>query len=869
MSVASNSSNNSVSALTSGIVNSISIAQAPTNGSASISGLSMRYTPNSGFVGTDTYTYIASNSAGSSTPARVTITVNGTPPVASAINASVNINSSNNLLTPSLVGGANSISLMSSPAHGSASIDGLRIIYTPEANFTGTDSFSYVATNASGTSTPATVTVTVNGTTPIARAVSLTVEANSSNNPINSSITGTATSIAIGSAASHGSVNISGLFMSYTPQANFSGTDSFTYIAKNAFGDSTPAIVTIQVKPITTIPLAIANPISIEVMTNSSGNLIAANVSGSYTQLSLNKTPAHGSVSISGNQFSYTPTKDYSSSDSFSYQAINASGSSNEALVSINVKQTPPVANPSSAVVEANQNNVLVRPNTNGTVERISVATPAARGTATVTGLDILYTPVSNFIGTDSFTYIATNAAGNSAPATITVLVKAKPPLVANANIQLLGGTSASLDLTSLLSQTGGANASFSIVTQAAHANATISGSILTVTAHLNFAGSDQLRILATANGITSNTAVITLSITARPDPARDVAVQALQTNKTAVITQFERLQLENFNSRLNEIASQNSGLRNKEDKKKNEDACSKVALWAGGLNSFSSIAADYEIKQRNGGVSFGGDRCLGSPDTVIGFGVGYANSSGELRGQNARMNAQARNVANYGQLSPLPFFNFSWVVGINDISSDYTRTTEQLSPTSGMAMPPMFGIAAAPANTTQHTGKWTGKQKIGSTSVGFDVDFPDFKVSPYLRLDRSVITIGAYTETGDQRSALHYQQQSFNSLRTTLGMNAETLFKTRYGELTPRLRFEYQKDVGKRDDIKINYVDNPDSTPYIINGSKSDRKLFHMGIGGDLLLESGWVIILNYGYYRSNEGNSSNALRVRLSYRL
>jgi hypothetical protein len=41
------------------------------------------------------------------------------------------------------------------------------------------------------------------------------------------------------------------------------------------------------------------------------------------------------------------------------------------------------------------------------------------------------------------------------------------------------------------------------------------------------------------------------------------------------------------------------------------------------------------------------------------------------------------------------------------------------------------------------------------------------------------------------------------------------------------------------------------------------------MGIGGDLLLESGWVIILNYGYYRSNEGNSSNALRVRLSYRL
>jgi hypothetical protein len=869
ISVNSGSSNNSVSALTSGLVNNISIVQMPTKGVASVSGLSMLYTPNLGFTGTDSYTYIASSSAGNSAPATVTITVADTTPIANSFNTSVQINSSNNVLTPNILGNANSISLTSSAAHGLTSINGLSIIYTPTANFTGTDSFTYVATNANGTSAPATVTVTVNGVTPIARAISLTVEANSSNNPISSSITGTATSIAIGSATSHGSVSISGLLMSYTPQANFSGTDSFTYIAKNSFGDSTPALVTIQVKPIATTPLAIANAVSIEVTTNSMTNLIAANVSGSYTQLSLNKTPAHGTVSINGNQFSYTPTKDYSGSDSFSYQAINASGSSNEALVSINVKQTPPVTNPTSTVVEADQSNVLVRPNTSGTVERISVTTPAAHGTTTVTGIDILYTPATNFVGTDSFTYTASNAAGISSPTTVTVIVKAKPPSLANGNIQLLAGTSASLDLATLVNQTLGANASFSIVTQAAHATATISGSKLNVSAHLNYAGSDQLRILASVNGLTSNTSVITLTITGRPDPARDLTVQALQATKAAVITQFERLQLENFNSRLNEIASQNSGLRNKEDKKKNEDACSKVALWAGGLNSFSSVAAEYEIKQHNGGASFGGDRCIGSPDTFIGFGVGYANSRGELRGQNATMNAQARNIANYGQFSPLPFFNFSWVVGVNDISSDYTRTTQQLSSASGMASPPMYGIAAAPANTTQHTGKWSGKQKMGSTSVGFDVDFTDFKISPYLRLDRSVITIGAYTETGDERSALHYQQQSFNSQRTTLGINTETLIKTRFGELTPRLRFEYQKDVGKRDDIKINFVDNPDSTPYIINGNKLDRRLFHMGIGGDLLLENGWVIILNYGYYRSNEGNSSNALRIRLSYRL
>ena len=867
--VLSNSSNNTIAAATSGVVTSIGIGQAPSKGVVNVNGLSMSYTPTPGFIGSDSYTYFASNTAGNSAPATVRITVSGIAPVANPVTASIPMNSSNQLLTPSINGTASSISLNSNPTHGLATIAGMQISYTPQANFIGVDTFTYIATNSTGSSAPATVTITVNGVGPTAAALSMTVDANSRNNLIASNASSNTDSLALASLPTHGNASISGLNLSYTPQANFSGADSFTYIAKNAFGDSTPATVSITVKPLPTLPLPIANAVSTEVMINSNANSIAANVTGSYTQLNISTNPAHGSVTISGNQFIYTPAKDFSGSDRFSYLAINASGRSNEAFISINVKQTPPTANAISAVVEATQSNVLVRANTSGTVDRISIGSAPSHGTVSINGLDILYTPTANFVGTDNFTYLATNAAGNSAPATVTVNVKAKPPTLANGNIQVLAGTSASIDLASLISQTAGTTVSFSIATQAAHANASISGTRLTVSAHLNYAGSDQVRIIASANGLTSNTAVITLTITGRPDPARDLIVQALQTTKAAVITQFERLQLENFNSRLNEIASQNSGLRNKEDRKKNEDACSKVALWAGGLNSFSSIAADYEIKQHNGGVSFGGDRCLGSPDSILGFGVGYANSRGELRGQNASMNAQARNVANYGQIKPLPFFNFSWVLGVNDISSDYTRTAEQVGQPSGMATPPSYGMMPAPANSTQHTGKWSGKQKMGSTSIGFDVDYTNFKISPYVRLDRSVVTIDAYTETGDQRSALHYQAQSFNSQRTTLGMNAETQVKTSFGELTPRLRFEYQKDVGKRDDMKINFVDNPDSTPYVISGSKLDRKLFHMGIGGDLLLENGWVIILNYGYYRSNEGNSSNALRVRLSYRL
>ncbi|MBC3873086.1 Ig-like domain-containing protein [Undibacterium flavidum] len=869
--VNSNSVNNLISTSTGGSVNSVRIETTPANGTVSVNGLNLIYTPRTGFAGVDTFSYSAAFDNTRSTTASVTVTViNSTIPVANAIDTTVDANSSNNQIAASITGTATSISLKSSASHGTASVEGLKIIYTPTSNFAGLDTFSYAATNAAGTSEVALITINVKGVIPTARPVSATVLSNSSNNAITSSILGDASSIVLGSAPAHGTVSISGLVMSYTPQTDFIGSDSFTYLAKNAFGSSSPALVSIQVNIDPALAVPVTNPVNAEVLTNSSANTVAANITGTYKQINITKAATHGTVSINGNNFSYTPAKDYTGGDSFSYVALNISGSSNEALVSITVKPVAPVAKPVSAIVESNQANAQIRPDISNNTDRIALDTPASHGTVTISGLEFRYTPALNFVGADSFTYVAVNAAGNSSPATVSITVKAKAPVVSNASIQVLAGSSASLELANLVSQTGGAPVSFSILTQPTHGSATLVGTRLTVNAHLNYAGTDQLSIVANANGQASNTAVIAITVTARPDPSKNPAVQALQTSKAAVITQFERLQLENFNARLTEIATQNSGLRSKEDRKKNEDACNKVSLWAGGLNSFSTIAADYEIKQQNGGASFGGDRCLGSPDSVLGFGVGYANSRGELRGLNTNINANARNVANYGQIKPLPFFNFSWVLGINDINSDYTRTTEQINDTMAWAAPPAFGImTGAPANTTQHSGKWSGKQKLGSSSIGFDITFTDFKMSPYLRLDRSAVTIGAYTESGDPRSALHYQEQSFNSQRTTLGMNTETSVKTSVGELTPRLRFEYQKDVSKRDDVKINYVDNPDSTPYIINGSKQNRNLIHMGIGGDLLLDSGWVIIFNYGYYRASEGNHSNAIRLRLSYRL
>ncbi|WP_337155338.1 Ig-like domain-containing protein, partial [Pseudomonas protegens] len=91
-------------------------------------------------------------------------------------------------------------------------------------------------------------TLQMNALPPVANAVSATVAANSSANPITLNITGgAASSVAIATAASHGTATASGTSITYTPTAGYSGSDSFTYTATNASGTSSPATVTLTV----------------------------------------------------------------------------------------------------------------------------------------------------------------------------------------------------------------------------------------------------------------------------------------------------------------------------------------------------------------------------------------------------------------------------------------------------------------------------------------------------------------------------------------------------------------------------------------------------------------------------------------------
>ena len=121
---------------------------------------------NSGQTATDQFSYTITDGRGGSSTAVVTITINGinTAPVATPDVASTTFNTPVTIAVASndTGGGAvTAIQVSSSPANGSAAVNGLSVIYTPQTGFAGTDTFQYIPSNGPVPGLAATVTVTV------------------------------------------------------------------------------------------------------------------------------------------------------------------------------------------------------------------------------------------------------------------------------------------------------------------------------------------------------------------------------------------------------------------------------------------------------------------------------------------------------------------------------------------------------------------------------------------------------------------------------------------------------------------------------------------------------------------------------------
>jgi hypothetical protein len=141
---------------------------APADGTARVSNNSgaVTYTPNAGFSGTDSFRYTLRDSEDRTASATVTITVRAPDTPIDAVDDDATTTEGTAVTINPLAndkGTGLAIASVTTPANGTASIanNSTRIVYTPKAGFSGTDSFRYTLRDSSDRTDPATVSVTV------------------------------------------------------------------------------------------------------------------------------------------------------------------------------------------------------------------------------------------------------------------------------------------------------------------------------------------------------------------------------------------------------------------------------------------------------------------------------------------------------------------------------------------------------------------------------------------------------------------------------------------------------------------------------------------------------------------------------------
>ncbi|PWU81107.1 MAG: hypothetical protein DLM72_08675 [Candidatus Nitrosopolaris wilkensis] len=229
--------------------------------------------------------------------------------------------------------------------------------------------------------------------------------------------------------------------VTYTPLTGFTGNDSFTYQATDGQRlSSNIATVTITVNPTSPPSKPTADNKIVQTNANTSVPITLTGTSPIPNDVNLKfsvvANPHSGTLSnhtTIPNTVIYTPNGRFSGTDSFTYKAIDGQRvTSNIATVTITVKAPPPPAPTVDNInVQTNKGTPIEIPlrahdPIPGDMPRFSVVVGPQHGTVTNSSVSSsrFYTPATGFIGTDSFTYKATDSQGvDSNIATVTIIV--------------------------------------------------------------------------------------------------------------------------------------------------------------------------------------------------------------------------------------------------------------------------------------------------------------------------------------------------------------------------------------------------------------------------------------------------------------
>lgn len=356
---------------------------------------------------------------------------------------------------------------------GTLTKDGNKILFTPNENVNGDVSFSYTIVDVSGSTDTGVVTIHINpindallakddeATTDEDRPITIDVLANDTDVDAVCELSGVCDEsdrILLESdlpLLENAVLSIVDQKIVVTPNNNFNGIISFTYLTRDAQAAYTSALVSVTVNSVNDQPNALPDGFTIyedesslfDVLSND-GDIDTDGLLNQYPLLESISlmvggftNSIHGSVSIEGSSVRFIPEINYNGDASFEYTIIDEAGETSTAIVNITILKASdsPVALDDEVEVDedeelivdvlANDHDIDFDPDLNLDPDQVALklleiglGTPK-HGTVVLVNNTLKYTPKAHFNGTDEVSYVVVDEDGNTDEAVLKITI--------------------------------------------------------------------------------------------------------------------------------------------------------------------------------------------------------------------------------------------------------------------------------------------------------------------------------------------------------------------------------------------------------------------------------------------------------------
>ena len=759
---------------------------------------------------------------------------------------------------------------------------------------------------------------------------------------LSGAISGEHDSIAVATAPAHGVTSVAGDVITYTPNAGYSGSDSFTWSATGLGGTSTVATVTLTVggpprpeidtptDPVVVPPSAGGSgSVSIDLGSLSQGPIDGyritavsqfgvAEVTNGTAAAPMQARASAAPQAAGPYRLVYTPAANFMGEDTVTVVAYGPGGDSSPVTFTFQVAGKAPDL--SGAVLAGA--SVTFTPTAGlvgGPFQALRITSAPGFGTATVNGLSLQFTPGANG-GTTTFDYVVDLPFGPSAAGRVSLTSNAMPgseALVA----QTLQGVPVTVRLGDVAGGpfTGAAVVSVAPVT-AGEATIAKAGDDydLTFVSTGDFSGEVVVTYsLSNASGTTNST--LTVTVEARPDPSLDPEVRGVATSQVTSARRFADAQINNFQQRLRDLhdgtngssngLSLNLGLGGAEADRDPQQALRRqlgqdrtldpgalggdrdremlgLDLWAGRPQAAAAAAtSDDRLTAApqaaegagasvglwtSGSVDWGRQDATGQRDSrfttqgatvgvdvkvsdqlILGGGVGYGEDKTRIGDNGSVTQGKAVTGALYASWRPAQAFYVDGVFGFANLDFTSRRWVEGLA-----------GQADGYAD-----GDRSGDVRFASAAFGRVLRSERVTSDFYARLDARDITLDGFTETGGGLSALNWDEIEQKSLSANLGASWRwTLDSRRYGQFRPTARVEWSHELEDIGAQGVRYADWTTSPTYLVPLNAWSRNAINLDLGTEWSLSD--RLMLSLGYRGAlGDASTSHGAQIGMKY--